>query len=428
MRDSKPMNTNISNLITNIPKPIKVLIPIAILVVAFGLYAPILLESTPPTLELSGIEDGKRYKGAARLAIAVSDQRPGLGLLTVQIDDNPPQPLGLVTSDGNNTFWTLDTSTLADGEHRISVVATDKSLRKNSTQQQLTFFVDTTPPKLQVPAQSRHVGQGRTLAIFVQTDEPVSEITGTIFTGTEFHRPITFYPIGSNRLYRSLVGIAVRQPPKNYPLTLKATDPLGNTAEQTLEIQVIKTEFQRGGYVILSPAKQKLMMDKSKGREDNEKRGIAYTLADKETGQLWEGKSIRPAEGRLTSPFGKYREYNTGVRKPHYGTDIANNVGTPVYAANHGIVTLAESLHLYGKSVVINHGQGVSTSYSHLSELRVEPGDRVKKGQLVGLMGATGQTTGPHLHWGMVVNGVAVAPEEWIENDFSSVQEGQTTD
>ena len=426
------MNTNISNLITNIPKPIKVLIPIAILVVAFGLYRPILLESTPPILELSGIEDGEKYKGEAVLVIAVSDQRPGLGSLTVQIDDNPPQPLGLVTNDGSHTsphtFWTLDTATLTDGEHRISVVATDKSLRKNSTQQQLEFLVDTTPPKLQVPAQSRHVGQGRTLAIFVQTDEPVSEVTGTIFKGTNFNRAITFYPIGSNTLYRGLVGIAVRHPPKNYPLTLKATDLLGNIAEQTLEIQVLKTEFQRGGYIILSPAKQKLMMDKSKSREDNEKRGIAYTLANKEAAQFWEGKSIRPAEGRLTSPFGKYREYNTGVRKPHYGTDIASNVGTPVHAANHGIVTLAESLHLYGKSVVINHGQGVSTSYSHLSELRVEPGDRVKKGQLVGLMGATGQTTGPHLHWGMVVNGVAVAPEEWIENDFSSVQEGQTTD
>lgn len=422
------MNTNISNRIANIPKPVKVLISIAILVVVFALCATILLESTPPTLELSGIEDGKGYNGVVTLIIAVSDERPGLGLLTVQIDDNPPHPLGLVTDDSERTFWTLDTATLADGEHRISVVATDKSLRKNRAQQQLAFFVDTTPPKIQVPPQCHHAGQGRTLAIFVQTDEPVLKVTGTIFTRTKFQRAITFYPIGCNTLHRCLVGIAVKHPPKNYSLTVKATDLLGNTAEQTLEIEVAKTEFQSGGYVFLPPVKQRLMMDKSKGREDNEKRGWAYTLANEEPAQLWEGKSIWPTKGRLTSPFGKYREYNTGVRRHHYGTDIANNVGTPVHAANHGIVTLAESLHLYGKAVVINHGQGVSTSYNHLSKIRVEPGERVKKGQLVGLMGATGQTTGPHLHWGMVVNGISVAPEEWIENDFSSLQAEHPTD
>ncbi len=137
--------------------------------------------------------------------------------------------------------------------------------------------------------------------------------------------------------------------------------------------------------------------------------------------QLWEGKFIRATEGRLTSPFGKYREYNTGVRRHHLGTDIANDTGTPIYASNHGIVTLAERLHIYGNAIVISHGQGVSTSYNHLNEICVQIGDRVEKGKLIGLMGATGQVTGPHLHWGMVINGVAVAPEEWTERDFSGL-------
>ena len=67
-------------------------------------------------------------------------------------------------------------------------------------------------------------------------------------------------------------------------------------------------------------------------------------------------------------------------------------------------------------------GKGVSTSYNHLSEIHVKVAERVEKGQRIGLMGATGQATGSHLHWGMVVNGVAVAPEEWTERDFSSLQ------
>ena len=161
-------------------------------------------------------------------------------------------------------------------------------------------------------------------------------------------------------------------------------------------------------------------MDRSKSREDNAKRGAAYAQADREVKPFWEGKFIHPTEGQLTSPFGKYREYNTGVRRHHYGMDIANVVGTPIYASNRGIVTLADRLHIYGNAVIINHGQGISSSYNHLSEIHVKAGERVENGQRIGLMGATGQATGSHLHWGMVVNGVAVAPEEWTERDFSS--------
>ena len=201
---------------------------------------------------------------------------------------------------------------------------------------------------------------------------------------------------------------------------MNATDLAGNEAEYTFQVKVSKTVFARGGYITLSPQKQRIMMDRSKSREDNTKRGAAYAKADRETEQLWEGKFIRPTSGRLTSPFGKYREYNTGVRRHHYGTDIANVVGTPVYASNRGIVTLADRLHIYGNAVILNHGQEVSTSYNHLSEIHVKAGERVEKGQRIGLMGATGQATGSHLHWGMVVRRVAVAPEEWTERDFSS--------
>ena len=259
------------------------------------------------------------------------------------------------------------------------------------------------------------VAQGRTLALFLQADEPLSDIEGRLFD-----RKVTFYPVDSESLYRSFVGVSVTAIVQNYPLTVKAIDSVGNEAAQTFEVEVTKTTFARGGYITLSPQKQRIMMDRSKGKEDNAKRAAAYAEADHEVEQLWEGIFIRPTEGRLTSPFGKYREYNTGVRRHHYGTDIANVVGTHIYASNSGIVTLADRLHIYGNAVILNHGQGVSTSYNHLSEIHVKVGERVEKGQRIGLMGSTGQSTGSHLHWGMVVNGVAVAPEEWTERDFST--------
>ena len=392
--------------------PVLVVIPL----IGLGLYVvPNLLDTTPPTLKVNGVEKDKHYRGPLTLNISAVDEKPGLGSVTVQVDDVFLHPLSLVEAEP--TSWVLQTAAFADGLHTISVMATDRSLRKNQTRYTLPFYIDNTPPMLHVRREALHVGQGRTLALYLQASEPLSAIEGNLFD-----KVVTFYPVGSENLYRSFLGVGVTSTVQDYPLTVNATDLVGNEAKQTFQVEVTKTTFARGGYITLSPQKQRIMMDRSKSREDNEKRGVAYAQADRESEQLWAGKFIRPTEGRLTSPFGKYREYNTGVRRHHYGTDIANVVGTPIYASNHGVVTLADRLHIYGNAVILNHGQGISTSYNHLSEIHVKTGERVEKGrQRIGSMGATGQATGSHLHWGMVVKGVAVAPEEWTERDFSSM-------
>ena len=416
----KESTAKISNSISQKSQNRRGLIRFLVITLLFWLgfyFWPVLLDATPPTLELSGIETGKTYQGSITLNISVSDEKPGLRSLTAQIDDDIPEQLRLARAD--YTSWTLDTTLLPDGEHRISVTAIDKSLRQNVNRKEMVLSVDNTPPRIQLLPESFYIQQGKTLGIFVRANETLAEITGQIF-----NRTIKLYPIGSEGLYRSLVGVSVTQPVKSYPLRLKATDLVGHTTNQTCQVEVGKTIFERGAYIVLSPEKQKIMMDKSKSREDNTKRANAY--AKQEPSQLWEDKFMRPTEGRLTSPFGKYREYNTGVRRHHLGTDIANVVGTPVYAGNDGIVTLADRLHIYGNAVIINHGQGVSTSYNHLSEINVKVGEDVKKRQLIGLMGATGQVTGSHLHWHMVVNGGAVDPEEWTERNFSSSEGGKS--
>lgn len=406
-----------TNLASNVhPRKVPVLIPLLVIIslIGLGLYvAPNLFDTTPPTLTVNGLEKDKPYRGPLTLNLTAIDEKPGLGSLTVQVDDAPSTPLSL--DEKESISWTLQTAVLADGLHTISVTATDRSLQKNQTHLTLPFYVDNTPPTFQVPPGTLRAGQGRTLALFLQSDEPLSNIKGKFF-----NKAVTFYSTDSENLYRSFLGIGVIATVQNYPLTVSATDLVGNEAEQTFQVEVTKTIFARGGYITLSPQKQRIMLDRSKSREDNAKRGAAYTQADREIEQLWEAKFIRPTEGRLTSPFGKYREYNTGVRRHHYGTDIANVVGTPIFASNHGIVTLADRMHIYGNAVILNHGQGISSSYNHLSEIHVKVAERVEKGQRIGLMGATGQATGSHLHWGMVVNGVAVAPEEWTERDFSS--------
>lgn len=111
---------------------------------------------------------------------------------------------------------------------------------------------------------------------------------------------------------------------------------------------------------------------------------------------------IWPAKGRISGVFGSQRVLNGKPKSPHYGVDVAVPVGTPLVAAAGGIVSLAEpDLYFTGGTVFIDHGHGLQSVMVHMSRLDVKVGDRVEQGQQVGLSGATGRVTGPHLHWGL---------------------------
>ena len=108
-----------------------------------------------------------------------------------------------------------------------------------------------------------------------------------------------------------------------------------------------------------------------------------------------------PAEGRISGVYGSQRILNGEPRAPHLGLDIAVPVGTPLHAAAGGRVTLAEDLYFTGNTMLIEHGHGVTTLYAHMSRLDLGQGDSVERGQVIGLSGATGRVTGPHLHLGL---------------------------
>lgn len=111
---------------------------------------------------------------------------------------------------------------------------------------------------------------------------------------------------------------------------------------------------------------------------------------------------IWPAKGRISGVFGSQRVLNGKPKSPHYGVDVAVPVGTPLVAAAGGIVSLAEpDLYFTGGTVFIDHGHGLQSVMVHMSRLDVKVGERVEQGQQVGLSGATGRVTGPHLHWGL---------------------------
>jgi len=108
--------------------------------------------------------------------------------------------------------------------------------------------------------------------------------------------------------------------------------------------------------------------------------------------------------------FGHRRVFNGQPRAPHSGADLRATTGTPIYAANRGRVVLAKDLFFSGNAVYIDHGQGIFTTYLHLSKIDVAVGDMVERGQQLGLAGATGRVTGPHLHWGVRLLDARVDP------------------
>jgi murein DD-endopeptidase MepM/ murein hydrolase activator NlpD len=135
--------------------------------------------------------------------------------------------------------------------------------------------------------------------------------------------------------------------------------------------------------------------------------------------------SIYPTFGEFTSAWGMRMHPLLDELAFHTGVDIANRVGTPVYATADGIVGTAHTENGFGKVIVINHVEGYQTMYGHLYGFKVKPGEAVHKGQIIGLMGNTGMSTGPHLHYCVIHNGASLDPQGYLNRiDNSSLAQG----
>lgn len=135
---------------------------------------------------------------------------------------------------------------------------------------------------------------------------------------------------------------------------------------------------------------------------------------------LGQGSFRPPHQGAIAPNFGERRIYNNVPRSTHSGVDIAAPMGSPIKASNSGRVVLAYHLYYAGKTVIIDHGLGLFTFYCHFSKINVKDGDFVNKGDVVGLAGSTGRSTGPHLHWGVKVLDSRVDPLALLSLPFTS--------
>jgi murein DD-endopeptidase MepM/ murein hydrolase activator NlpD len=183
---------------------------------------------------------------------------------------------------------------------------------------------------------------------------------------------------------------------------LTLTLPDGNRQERRLAIEKRSYDVQRVDGVpqnTVTPDPDELARIKREAAAVRTLRAVASAENFFTQTMIW------PATGPISGVYGSQRILNGEPRAPHMGVDVAAPAGSPIVAAADGVVRMAETLFLTGNTILIDHGYGLETSYAHLSRLDVKPSQRVRQGEQIGLLGATGRVTGPHLHWGM----------EWFE-------------
>jgi hypothetical protein len=175
-----------------------------------------------------------------------------------------------------------------------------------------------------------------------------------------------------------------------------------------MTIQVVDRKF---GTESLEVAPEYTKLDRpTQARVDHEAKELEELWARVTPERLWAKAFVRPAAGELGPSFGFRRIFNSQPKSPHSGIDIKAPAGAEVFASNRGTVAVARELFYTGNTVIIDHGLGLYSIYAHLSRIDVEAGAPVERAARIGLVGATGRVTGPHLHWGVRLAGARVDP------------------
>ena len=211
----------------------------------------------------------------------------------------------------------------------------------------------------------------------------------------------------------AIAGIGLETRPGKYPLKLQE---VGSTATREVfahDVPVIEAHYPTTAIKVapqyVEPPKE---IEPRIAEEQALKKQIFSVTAPEE---LWSGTFEKPARAEVSGVFGSARTLNGVKRNQHTGLDFRVSTGTPVVAANGGTVILARNLYFEGNCVAIDHGQGLVTLYLHLSEFKVKEGDKVKRGELVGLSGGTGRATAPHLHFAVRWQGIYLNPATLLE-------------
>ncbi len=214
------------------------------------------------------------------------------------------------------------------------------------------------------------------------------------------------------RTFYTLIPVSYYAKPKESRLVVVRVEN-GKKQYKSYLIDIYKGDY-RSERLHVAPSRAKIS-PKNRRRIARERKE-AMRIYKTSTPKLWIRKPlVPPLSSKITSPFGTKRVFNGVLKSFHSGTDYRAKTGTPIRSVADGRVVLVKNRFFAGNSVIIDHGQGIYTGYYHLSRFKVHKGEFVKRGQVIGLAGATGRVTGPHLHFTVHVNGMLVDPLQFVD-------------
>jgi murein DD-endopeptidase MepM/ murein hydrolase activator NlpD len=414
-------------------------------------------EGQPPTIRFD-----REFKSLGRkppLSLQIEDAGNGLSHISVSLKQKE-QLISLVEESYPGpsllSFWrvgekksaTIDLGKLIsekykvqDGPATLSVTASDHSWRGfvggNQAQLQRDFAFDIYPPRLEVLSSQHYINQGGSECVVYRVS-PDAEVSG-VQAGPNF---FPGYPSGSDPNLRFALFAFAYNIPENSPLKVVARDGAGNEAVAGFWYKLFPKKFRSRPIPLDDGFLQKVVPEvmshtpsiqdqgeliktfleiNSKLRKANHDQ-IAELSRKSAPRFLWDGAFLQLSNSQVESLFADHRTYvyqgKEVDRQDHVGFDLSVTQQYPIEAANDGVVLLAEYFGIYGNTVLIDHGCGLISLYGHLSSVGVQPGQQVKKKDVVGRSGATGLAGGDHLHFGFFLQGVPVNPTEWWDGKW----------
>lgn len=256
--------------------------------------------------------------------------------------------------------------------------------------------------------QPNELHQGSPLFLTVELERPATRVTGNFV-----NKSVTFFADPADKKkWHALAGVDLEAEPGQYGLDVSATLAGGHVARSRQQITIAAGDFKTGdinvpeNYVNPSDTEQKQIAND----EALKKRAYAHSAPH----PLWSGDFIKPVNAASTPTFGESRLLNEEKTSLHTGTDFPVHDGTPVVLSNSGTVVLVHDLFYEGNTVIVDHGLGLFSVYLHMSRIDVREGDKLEKGAKLGLSGASGRVTGPHVHFGVRWNGVWLDPVQLL--------------
>lgn len=248
------------------------------------------------------------------------------------------------------------------------------------------------------PRMASAVAQGEVLRVEVDGAAPG-------WTAEGWGKRVRFFPLPTGERASALLPVGALEKPKVAPVVIR--DGAGLVVHEG-SVRIADARFRIRN---LTPTSTMSSLKPSPGEIETTAR-LLKTVSDE---RHWTEPLLAPTGACIISPFGVQTWYNG---KPsgsyHRGIDLFSGAGTPVKATADGVVRIAQMWNMQGGTIGIDHGQGVVSTYLHLSKLVAQEGQTVRRGEVVGLVGSTGFSTGPHLHWGLAVNGEPVNGASWV--------------